>query len=101
MKKKESLLLVLVFPFLPLQNNPAELGAHVQTRMRDINLQTVGENGTKTKDTFTTIVQTSKKLGVNIYDYIYDRISQKFAMTSLANLINEKSSNYLVSPNPI
>ena len=95
LNKKQSLLLVLAFPFLPLQNNPAELGARVQTRMRDINLQTVSENGTKTKDTFTTIVQTSKKLGVNIYDYIYDRISKKFAMTSLADLINEKSSNNL------
>ena len=101
LNKKQSLLLVLASPFLPLQNNPAELGARVQTRMRDINLQTVSENGTKAKDTFTTIVQTSKKLGVNIYDYIYDRISNKFAMTSLAHLINEKSSNYLVTPNPI
>tara|TARA_B110000503_G_scaffold64772_1_gene101965 strand:- start:415 stop:654 length:240 start_codon:yes stop_codon:yes gene_type:complete len=36
------------------------------------------ENGTKTKDTFTTIVQTTRKLGVNIYHYIYDRISKKF-----------------------
>ena len=36
--KKESLLLVLLFPFLPLHNNPAELGARVQARIRDINL---------------------------------------------------------------
>lgn len=98
--KKHSLLLVLTFPFLPLHNNSAELGARVQARMRDINLQTISENGTKTKDTFATIVQTSRKLGVNIYHYIYDRISKKFAMTSLADLINEKST-YLISPDPI
>ena len=84
-----------------MQNNAAELGARVQARMRDINLHTISENGTKAKDTFTTIVQTSKKLGVNIYHYIYDRISKKFAMTSLANLINEKSSNDLIGLNPI
>ena len=75
--KQEALLLVLKFPFLPLHNNPAELGARAQARMRDINLQTCSENGTKPKDTFATIVQTSRKLGVNIYDYFYDRVEQK------------------------
>ena len=99
--KKQSLLLVLEFPFLPLQNNAAELGARAQARMRDINLQTVSENGTKTKDTFTTIVQTTRKLGVNIYHYIYDRISKKFAMTSLADLINEEASRDLINLDPI
>jgi hypothetical protein len=90
--KKGSLLLVLKFPFLPLNNNPSELGARVQARIRDINLQTISENGTKTKDTFATIVQTAKKLGVNIYDYIYDRVSKNFRMPSLADLIIEKAA---------
>ena len=90
--KKDSLLLVLKFPFLPLHNNSAELGARTQARIRDINLQTVSPNGTKTKDTFATIVQTSKKLGVNVYSYLYDRISRKFEMPSLAHLIFEQSN---------
>jgi len=90
--KKESLLLVLRFPFLSLHNNPAELGARVQARMRDINLQTISANGTKTKDTFATIVQTAKKLGVNIYDYIYDRISEAYKMPSLASLITQQAN---------
>jgi hypothetical protein len=85
--KKNALLLVLQFPMLPLHNNPAELAARVQARMRDINLQTITENGTKTKDTFATIVQTAKKLGVNIYRYIHDRISLSSQMPSLAELI--------------
>ena len=70
--KKKALLLVLLFPFLPLHNNAAELGARVQARMRDINLQTITQHGTKAKDTFATIVQTARKLEVNIYHYIYD-----------------------------
>jgi len=89
--KKETLLLVLRFPFLPLHNNSAELGARVQARMRDINLQTINEKGTEAKDTFATLVQTARKLGVNIYKYVYDRISRKFEMPSLADLIAEKS----------
>jgi hypothetical protein len=92
LSKKKSLLLALIFPFLPLHNNPAELGARAQARMRDINLQTVSENGTKTKDTFATIVQTARKHSVNIYNYVYDRVTKKFEMTSLANLIAEKFS---------
>ena len=54
--KRKSLLLVLDHPLLPLHNNGSELGARVQARIRDINFQTVSENGTKSKDTFATIV---------------------------------------------
>lgn len=85
--KKNALLLVLDHPFLPLHNNASELGTRVQARIRDINFQTVSENGTKSKDTFATIVQTARKMGVNIYQYIYDRVAKKFEMTSLAELI--------------
>jgi len=92
LSKKKSLLLPLVFPFLPLHNNPAELGARAQARMRDINLQTISENGTKTKDTFATIVQTARKHSVNIYNYVYDRMTKKYELPSLANLIAEKFS---------
>jgi hypothetical protein len=89
--KKKALLLVLEHPFLPLENNSAELGARVQARIRDINLQTISKEGTDAKDTFATIVQTARKLGVNIYHYIYDRISKKFEMVSLAEIILIKS----------
>jgi len=85
--KKSELLLVLENPFLPLHNNASELGARVQARMRDINFQTVSEDGTKSKDTFASISQTARKLGVNFYKYIYDRVSKKFVMPSLAELI--------------
>jgi hypothetical protein len=89
--KKEELLWVLTHPFLPLHNNPAELAARVQARIRDINLQTITDNGTKSKDTFATIVQTARKLGVNVYQYIYDRVSKKFEKPSLAEMIATKS----------
>jgi hypothetical protein len=89
--KKKSLLLVLQFPFLPLHNNPAELGARVQARHRDINLHNKNEKGVKAKDTFATIVQTCKKLGVSFFEYIKDRITNKYELPSLANLIEQKS----------
>ena len=85
--KKQALLFVLDHPFLPLNNNSSELGTRFQARIRDINLQTVSQNGTKSKDTFATIVQTARKLKVNVYQYIYDRVTKKFEMPSLAELI--------------
>ena len=89
--KKTELLLVLDHPFLPTHNNGSELGTRVQARIRDINFQTVSENGTKSKDTFATLAQTARKMGVNFYRYVYDRITRKFDMPSLAELILLKS----------
>ena len=83
---------MLNLPEIPLHNNDAEFGARVKVRKRDVSLQTVTEEGTKANDAFMTIVQTAKKLGVSAYDYIFDRVSNKFEMTSLAQLIREKSA---------
>ena len=91
-EKKESLLMVLTMPAIPLHNNAAELAARAKVRKRDVSLQTVTDEGTKANDTFMTIVQTAKKLGVSAYDYILDRVSNTFEMLSLAQLIREKSA---------
>ena len=84
--KKEELLLVLKFPFIPIHNNPAELAARVQARNRDIHLHTMSAMGTKTKDTLATLSETAGKLTVNFYEYLLDRISRQYNMTSLAEL---------------
>lgn len=98
MEKKKALLQVLEYPEVPLHNNPAELGARTQTRKRDIHLYTKNAKGTKAKDSFATIVQTARKLEVNIYDYFFDRISGKYKMPSLAAIIGGKSSMVTVLP---
>lgn len=89
--KKEELLLVLKFPFIPIHNNPAELGARVQARNRDIHLHTMTEAGTMTKDTLATLSETANKLAVNFYEYALDRITKKYKMLSLAELIKQHS----------
>lgn len=90
--KKDELLLVLNRPELPLHNNAAELAARSQARNRDVSLQTKSIVGTEVKDTFLTITQTAKKLGVRVYDYIYDRVCGKNEQPSLAELIRQKSN---------
>jgi hypothetical protein len=70
-----------------LHNNNSELGARAQARYRDISFQTKNIKGTESKDTFMTIVETAKKLGINAYNYIFDRISDNFRMPSLASFV--------------
>jgi hypothetical protein len=89
--KQPELLLVLTHPELPLHNNPAELGARAQVRKRDVSLHTMTDEGTKVQDTLLTITETAKKLGVNLYDYLFDRVSGAYAMPSLADVIRERS----------
>jgi hypothetical protein len=87
-EKKDQLLLALQFPEIPLHNNASELGARDQSRRRDISFHTINEKGTEAKDTFMTIAQTARKLTINFFQYICDRISQKNKMASLASLIS-------------
>jgi len=89
--KKEELLKVLKYPWLPLHNNDSELGARVEKRRQDVSLQTKSEAGTTAKDSFLTITQTAKKLGVNAYRYIFDRVSKNFSMPALSDLIIENA----------
>ena len=86
---KEKLLVVLKFPQVPLNNNPAELGARVQVRKRDVSLHTMSSEGTKSVDTMMTIIQTAKKLGVNPIKYIHDRLADN-VLESLAVTLLKK-----------
>jgi hypothetical protein len=85
--KKEQLLMVLKYPFLPLHNNAAELAVRRKVRKRDISLHTMSDKGTKTQDAFMTVVHTAIKLGVSALDYIADRVSRRFTMPPLAELV--------------
>ena len=89
--KKEELLKVLKYPWLPLHNNDSELGARVEKRRQDVSLHTITDAGTTAKDAFLTITQTARKLGVNAFNYINDRVSRNFNMPALSDLIIEKA----------
>ncbi len=64
-ENKEHLLKVLVLPEVPRNCYETEMAARAKVRKRDMNLQTITEDGTKANDTFMTIVQTANKLGVS------------------------------------
>jgi hypothetical protein len=85
--KKGELLTILLVPEVPLHNNASELGARVSARRRDVSLHSRSERGVRAMDIFTTLVQTSKKLGVSAFAYIRDRLRGSLDMPSLAQSI--------------
>ncbi|MBL7204441.1 MAG: transposase [Desulfobacteraceae bacterium] len=91
MDKKLSMLMVLDHPEIPLHNNPAEFGARKRVRKRVISFGTRTDDGTKAWDTFMSLSATAKKLGINFYSYIYDRISGALKIPNLADVIAQRS----------
>ena len=85
--KRESLLRVLEHPEVLLHNNPAELGARQRVRKRDVSFGPRTEEGARAWDTFMTLGETAKKLGVSFYHYLRDTISGARQMPRLADLI--------------
>ena len=90
--KKDELLTVLLVPEVPLHNNASELGARVSARRRDVSLHSHSERGVRAMDIFTTLVQTSKKLGISAFAYIRDRLSGALQMPSLAQTIRQTAN---------
>jgi hypothetical protein len=91
--KKESLLLVLKYPELPLHNNAAELGVRQRVRKRDVSFGPRTQAGVRAWDTFATLAATSKKLGISFYQYIHDRISGANRIPPMADLVTKAAKD--------
>jgi hypothetical protein len=100
--KRDSLLVVLDHPEIPLHNNAMELGARRRVRKRDISFGPRSDAGVRAWDTCMTLVATAQKLGVNIIDYLHDRISGLMQLPALADLLTERArtANLGASWNP-
>ena len=86
--KKDSLLLVLQYPELPLHNNASELGVRQRVRKRDVSFGPRTEDGVRAWDTFATLAETTKKLDVSFFHYLNDRISGTNQILPLADLVS-------------
>lgn len=93
---KDSLLLVLKFPELPLHNNAAELGVRGRVRKRDVSFGPRTEDGKQAWDTFMTVAATTKKLNVSFYEYVQDRVLKKFAIPPLSELIQKAADGLML-----
>jgi hypothetical protein len=91
-EKKEELLLVLKFPEIPLHNNPAELALREGVLKRKISNGTRSEDGKAAWENMMSIMDTCRKHGISMYDYLKDIFSGKREMTRLSTLIAQKAS---------
>ena len=96
--KKDSLLKVLAHPEIEPHNNPAELGARARVRKRDVSFGPRTLEGTKAWDTFMSLAESVKKLGVSFYGYVHDRILGTNLIPRLDTLLTERDATMRLSP---
>lgn len=87
--KKANLLQALANPEIPLHNNPAELGARTRVTKRDVSYGPRTELGKESWDTFMTLLETAKKVGISFYEFLTDRVMGTGKISNLGTLITE------------
>jgi hypothetical protein len=88
---KQSLLMVLRHPEIPLHNNPAEVEIRRRVRKRDVSYGPRTEDGKRAWDTFQSLLATTKKLGISFYWYVFDRVTESGEIPDLADLIVKRA----------
>ena len=88
---KSELLLVLRHPEIPLHNNLSENGIREYVKRRKISGGTRSEAGRRSRDTFTSLKKTCRKLGISFWAYLKDRLEKTQLIPKLAQLIRNRS----------
>ncbi|MFZ2407464.1 MAG: transposase [Methylobacter sp.] len=88
---KSELLLVLRHPEIPLHNNLSENGIREYVKRRKISGGTRSEAGRRSRDTFTSLKKTCRKLGISFWEYLKDRLAKTQLIPKLAELIRNRS----------
>ena len=93
---KGELLLVLKRPEIPIHNNGSERDIREYVKRRKISGSTRSEAGRKTRDAFTSLKKTCRKLKVSFWEFLKDRIAQTNTISNLALLVKQNISNSLI-----
>ena len=91
-RNKEELLLVLHRPEIPLHNNESERDIREYVIKRKVSGGTRSEKGRLARDTFMSLRKTCRKLGVNFWDYLNDRLSGTHHIPPFCELLAAKLS---------
>ena len=91
-EKKEDLLRVLKRPDTPLHNNETETDARAAVIKRKISGGTRSCDGKRCRDTFLSLKQTCRKLGISFWKYLKDRVRGYNQIPRLAEIIAMRSS---------
>ena len=90
--KQDQLLAVLIHPEIPLHNNPAELAARQRVRKRAVSFGPRTPDCVKAWNTFMSLAETAKKLGISFYAFVYDRIAKLNIIPSLAIVLTSQAA---------
>jgi hypothetical protein len=88
---KSELLLVLEHPETPLHNNLSENAIREYAQRRKISGGTRSEAGRRSRDTFTTLKKTCRKLGISFWHYLEDRLKKIACIPNLAEMIRSRA----------
>lgn len=86
-RNKVELLLVLERPDIPLHNNLSERDIREYVIKRKISGSTRSENGRRCRDTFVSLKKTCQKQGIAFWDFLLDRVRQKYRLPYLPDLL--------------
>ena len=90
-KHRSALLLVLDRPEVPLHNNLSEGHLRDYVKKRKISGSTRSDLGRQARDTFASLKKTCRRLGVNFWAYLQDRVRATGQIPRLADLIRQKA----------
>ena len=88
---RAKLLLVLQRPDVPLHNNLSEGHIRDYVKKRKISGSTRSDAGRRARDTFASLKKTCRRLGVNFWEYLQDRVKGLGKIPRLADLIRQKA----------
>jgi hypothetical protein len=88
---RAQLLLVLERPEVPLHNNLSEGHIRDYVKKRKISGSTRSELGRRARDTFASLKKTCRRLGVNFWEYLQDRVRGLGQIPQLADQIRQKA----------
>jgi transposase IS66 family protein len=88
---RADLLRVLERPEVPLHNNLSEGHVRDYVKKRKISGSTRSESGRRARDTFASLKKTCRRLGVNFWAYLQDRVRGLGRVPSLPQLIRQKA----------
>lgn len=90
-EKKDKLLLVLTYPWIPLHNNPAEIALRELVIKRRISYGTKSDDGKTAWENMMTLLDTCRKQGVNFLDYVEDIFARRYDLPRLSSLLLKKT----------
>ena len=90
-KHRAALLLVLDRPEVPLHNNLSEGHLRDYVKKRKISGSTRSDLGRQARDTFASLKKTCRRLGVNFWAYLQDRVRGAGQIPRLVDLIRQRA----------